>query len=88
MLFDIRVTDTDASSYGYQTPMAILKRAEAEKKEKYHKACEERRAFFTPLCVTVDGMLGLGLPVFSIQVREELQYYNELGENTNNILHS
>ena len=49
-MFDIRVTDTDASSYGDQTPMAILKRAKAEKKEKYLKACEEKMALFTSLC--------------------------------------
>ena len=49
-VFDIRVTDTDASSYGDQTPMAILKRAKAEKKEKYLKACEEKMALFTSLC--------------------------------------
>ena len=37
----------------------ILKRAEAEEKDEYLKACEERRAIFTPLCVTVDAVLGL-----------------------------
>ena len=64
MLFDICVTDTDASSYGDWTPMPILKRAEAEKKEKYLKACDERRVLFTPLCVSVDGMLGLEASCF------------------------
>ena len=48
VLLDIRVTDTDASSYVDQAPLAILRRAEAEKKDKYLKACEERRALFTP----------------------------------------
>ena len=61
VLLDIHVTDTDASSYVDQAPLAILRRAEAEKKDKYLKACEERRALFTPLCVTVDGMLGPAL---------------------------
>ena len=82
MLFDIRVTDTDASSYGDQTPMAILKRAEAEKKEKYLKACEERRALFTPLCVTVDGMLGLEASRFLKQLSEQLAYKWERSYST------
>ena len=55
MLLDIRVTDTDASSYVDQAPLAILRRAEAEKKDKYLKACEKMGSLFTPLCVTVDG---------------------------------
>ena len=82
VLFDIRVTDTDASSYGDQTPMAILKRAEAQKKEKYLKACEERRALFTPLCVTVDGMLGLEASRFLKQLSEQLAYKWERSYST------
>ena len=74
VLFEVRVTDTDASSYGDQTPMVILKRAEAEKKETYLKACEERRALFIPLCVSVDGMLGLEASRFLKQLSEQLAY--------------
>ena len=53
MLLDIRVTDTDTSSYVDQAPLAILRRAEAEKNDKYLKACEERRAHHTVLQLTV-----------------------------------
>jgi len=31
---------------------------EAEKKHKYSQACHNRRATFTPLCASVDGVLG------------------------------
>ena len=57
-LFDIRVVDTDARSYCARTPHAVLCSAEAEKKRKYMQACLDRHATFTPLCVSVDGMLG------------------------------
>ena len=57
-LFDVRVTDTDAQSYLHRSPKDVLTTAENEKKKKYSTACEERRANFTPLCVSVDGMLG------------------------------
>jgi len=56
-LFDIRVVDTDARSYCGRTPTAVLCSAEAEKKRKYSVACQSRRATFTPLCVSVDGLL-------------------------------
>ena len=57
-LFDIRVVDTDAQSYCARSPKDILGSAEGEKKRKYLQACQDRRATFTPLCVSVDGMLG------------------------------
>jgi len=57
-LFDIRVVNTDARSYSARTPIAVLCLAEAEKKHKYLQACHDRRATFTPLCVSVDGVLG------------------------------
>ena len=79
VLFDIRVTDTDTSFYGDQTPM---KRAEAEKKEKYLKACEERRVLFTPLHVTVDGMLGPDASRFLKQLSEQLAYKWERSYST------
>jgi len=56
-LFDIRVVSTDARSYCGRTPTAVLCTAEAEKKQKYSLACQSRRASFTPLCVSVDGLL-------------------------------
>ena len=57
-LFDIRVVDTDARSYLSHSPSAVLASAEAEKKRKYCDACTERRATFTPLCFSVDGLVG------------------------------
>ena len=57
-LFDIRVIDTDAQSYLSQPPDVILFRAEAEKKQKYSVAATTRRAHFTPLCFSVDGLSG------------------------------
>ena len=69
-LFDIRVIDTNAKSYSSLTPGAVLARAEKEKKEKYSSACEQRRAVFTPLCVSVDGMFG----------RETNHFLRRLGE--------
>ena len=51
-LFDIRVVDTDAQSYRSRTPLAVLCSAECDKKRKYLQACLDRRATFTPLCVS------------------------------------
>ena len=45
----------------HQTPLA---NAEKEKREKYCSACLDRWALFTPVCVSVDGMLGREATVF------------------------
>ena len=55
--FDIRVSDTDAISYQNRSPMSVLHSAEVEKKTKYSDECQERHMSFTPLVVSVDGML-------------------------------
>ena len=57
-LFGIRVVDTDAWSYRVRTPHDDLSTAKGKKKHKYLQACQDRRATFTLLCVSVDGMLG------------------------------
>ena len=57
-LFDIRVTDTDAQSYLRHAPESVLFQAETEKKQKYSAAATARRAHFTPLCFSVDGLAG------------------------------
>ena len=57
-LVDIRVIDTDAQSYCARSPKDVLGTTEGEKKRKYLQACQDRRATFTPLCMSVDGMLG------------------------------
>ena len=58
VLFDIRVIDTDAQSYLTTAPNLVLFRAEGEKKQKYSAAATARRAHFTPLCFSVDGLTG------------------------------
>ena len=57
-LFDIAVVDTDARSYCARNPRDVLGTAEGEKKHRYLQACQDQRATFSPLCVSVDGMLG------------------------------
>ena len=59
-----------------------MRRAEAEKKDKYLKACEERRALFTPLCVTVDGTLGPEASRFIKHLSERLSYKWERNYST------
>ena len=56
-LFDVRVIDTDAQSYLRQPPTSVLLTAEIEKKRKYLDASVARRAHFTPLCFSVDGLV-------------------------------
>ena len=55
-LFDIRVIDTDAQPYLTTAPNLVLFRAEGEKKQKYSTAPTARRANFTPLCFSLDGL--------------------------------
>ena len=58
VLFAICVVDTDAKSYLSHSSVAVLASAEAEKKRKYCDACTERHATFTPLCFSVDDLVG------------------------------
>ena len=73
-LFDIRVIDTDAQSYRTQSPIDVLSGAEKDKKKKYLEACSDRRAMFTPLCTSVDGLLGREANVFVKRIAERLSY--------------
>ena len=57
-LFDIRIIDTDAQSYLSQPPASVILTAENEKKRKYLDASVARRAHFTPLCFSLDGVAG------------------------------
>ena len=63
-LFDVRVLDSDAPSYLQRNPEVVLRNAEREKKLKYIEVCERRHATFTPLCVTVDGLVGPEMSLF------------------------
>ena len=73
-LFDIRVTDTDAQSYIHRSPSDVLTSAEREKREKYGAASEDRRAIFTPLCVSVDGMTGRDATKFLQHLADQLSH--------------
>ena len=57
-IFDVVITNTDASSYGNTPSDKILERAAKRKKDKYGSACRERRRDFTPLSYSVDGLAG------------------------------
>jgi hypothetical protein len=57
-IFDVLITDTDASSHLDRTPAKVLLRGEQLKKNKHEAACLERRRHFTPLVFSVDGMRG------------------------------
>ncbi len=55
VLLDIRVIDTDDQSYSHRSPRDVIKMAE-NKKKKYSRACDDRRAQF--IRVSVDGVFG------------------------------
>ena len=57
-IFDVRVTDTDATSQRTRDPAKILKKQEDDKKNKYGEACRAAHRHFTPLVYSVDGMEG------------------------------
>ena len=72
MIFDVRVVDTDAPSYCIRSPQAVLLSAEVEKKRKYFLVCQARCASFTPLCYSVDGLLGSEANLFIKHLAERL----------------
>ena len=57
----------------------MLTNAEKEKREKYCSACLNRWALFTPLCVSVDGMLGREATVFLKRLGDRLAVKWERG---------
>ena len=77
-LFDIRVVDTDARSYLSHSPSDVLASAEVEKKRKYCDASAERRATFTPLCFSVDGLAGDEAACFLKHLRRK-KFVSRLG---------
>ena len=62
-LFDVRVLDTDAKSYLCHSPQSVLATAEREKR-KYSDACAAKHVSFTPLCFSVDGLMGVEAKTF------------------------
>lgn len=57
-IFDVRVTETDASSNAKTDPYQVLRKGEQRKNTKYRAKCEEQRRHFTPLVFSVDGLMG------------------------------
>ena len=55
--FDVKVVDTDARSHRTHSPEAILESGAKEKKRVYEQAVVERRGKFTPIVLSVDGLL-------------------------------
>ena len=58
LILELWIVDTDVPSYSQLSPCSVLCSAESKKKWKYLQACHDRQADFTPLCASVDGMLG------------------------------
>ena len=56
-LFDVKVVDTDAPSHRTRSSEAILESGAKEKKRVYEQAVVERRGNFTPIVLSVDGLL-------------------------------
>ena len=81
VLSDIRVIDTDIQSYIHLSPINVLANAEKDK-EKYGAACNERRAIFIPLCVSVDGMMGREANRFIQHLADHLAYTQEKNYST------
>ena len=52
--------------------IAVIDSAEHEKKRKYSLACQDRRATFTPLCMSVDGTIGCEATSFLKWVADQL----------------
>ena len=57
-MFDVRILDSDSPSYSNKSPQSVVAAAEIEKKRKYSAACESHHCSFTPLCFTIDGLMG------------------------------
>ena len=71
-LFDVRIVDTNAPSYLGKSPEAVLKAAEREKKNKYARSCEDQHASLTPLCVSIDGLVGSEMNSFLKNMAQKL----------------
>ena len=84
VLFEVRIFNTDAQSYLNRPPLDVLSAAEEEKKRKYHQACIERRAQFTPLCISVDGIMGKEASIFVRRLTERLFF--KWDSNYSNVL--
>ena len=57
-ILDIRVTDTDQSSYVKRDSEKVLQSHDKEKKKKYLRSFQHQQRAFTPFVMSVDGLLG------------------------------
>ena len=55
-MFDIRIINADAPSYSTLSLESLFNKHRDEKKVKYNVAAELRRATFTPIIATCDGI--------------------------------
>ena len=71
-----------APSYSKWDVASVLSSAEEEKKRKYNDAAEARRASFTPLVVSVDGVLGREAECFIQLLADKIAeiIYSEVAE--------
>ena len=64
-MFDVHLVDSNSPSYSDQSPQSVLASAEREKKRKYIAACQSHHCSFMPLCLTIDGLVGVEMKTFS-----------------------
>jgi hypothetical protein len=57
-IFDVRITDTDVSSYLMSSPSKVLVNQEKANKRKYLEPYLQRRRHFRPLVFSADGLRG------------------------------
>ena len=57
-IIDIKLGDADADSYNYEPMTVLLARWETIKKDKHCKHCNDEQKHFSPVLISVDGMLG------------------------------
>ena len=66
-IIDIKLGDSDADSYKYETMAALLDRWETIKKDKHDKNCHDQRLYFSPFVLSLDEMLGSASLVVTAQ---------------------
>ncbi len=54
------------------SPSIIISNTERDKKVKYSRACESRHASFSPLCISIDGLLGKEFSCFLKRLADRL----------------
>ena len=83
--FDIRVTNADNASQKNKTIKAVLKTHEAEKKRQYNaRVMEIEHGTFTPIVLTIKGVMGQECQIFHKTLAERLS--NKTGEKYEDIM--